>query len=44
MKKKAKPKTYGVKPAKPNAKLKRLIVEKGGLNKEWAKKHLIVLS
>lgn len=44
MKKKATKKSDGLRPAKPNAKLKRLLVEKGGLNKEWAKKHLIVLS
>jgi hypothetical protein len=27
-----------------NAKLKKLLIEKGGIDKEWAKRHLIVES
>ena len=44
MKKKAKTSKAKPSKAKQNAAVKRLLIEKGGLNKEWARKHLVVIS
>lgn len=50
MKKKTTPKKAKAKSKTPaskvgqNAAIKRALIEKGGLNKEWARKHLVVIS
>ena len=39
----AKPKAKTQSKAARNAELKRLIIEKAGVSKEWAKDHLVVI-